>query len=106
MSRRADTMCRVALLRLNVAILLPRRATSLLYGRQRTRKTPPDRGFYLERMMGLEPTTFCMANASDRSLLFAPVRPNRLFAGLPSQATERERTPSLAILATASVAES
>ena len=27
-----------------------------------------------ERMMGLEPTTFCMANASERSLAFAPVR--------------------------------
>jgi hypothetical protein len=54
-------------------------------------------------MMGLEPTTFCMANASDRSLPFAPVRLNMLFAGLPSKlanASEPERTPNLAILAT------
>jgi len=60
-------------------------------------------------MMGLEPTTFCMANASGRSLLFAPVRSNRLFAGLPSEranATEPERTPNLAILATESGADS
>jgi hypothetical protein len=27
-----------------------------------------------ERMMGLKPTTFCMASVSDRSLAFAPVR--------------------------------
>jgi hypothetical protein len=54
-------------------------------------------------MMGLEPTTFCMANASDRSRPFAPVRSNTLFAGLPSKlanAAEPERTPNLAILAT------
>jgi hypothetical protein len=36
-------------------------------------------------MMGLEPTTFCMASASDRSLPFASVRSNRLFAGVPVQ---------------------
>jgi hypothetical protein len=47
---------------------------------------------FLERMMGLEPTTFCMANASDRSHPFAPVRSNELFAGLSVQASERERT--------------
>jgi hypothetical protein len=33
-------------------------------------------------MMGLEPTTFCMARASGRSLLFAPVRSKQLLAGL------------------------
>jgi hypothetical protein len=43
-------------------------------------------------MMGLEPTTFCMANASARSRPFAPVRSNDLFAGLSVQASERERT--------------
>ena len=59
--------------------------------------------------MGLEPTTFCMANESGSSRPFAPVRSNRLFAALPSKranATEPERTPNLAILATASGAES
>jgi hypothetical protein len=51
--------------------------------------------------MGLEPTTFCMANASDRSLLFAPVRSNRLFAGHPytrangSNPSERRTLPFL-----------
>ena len=35
-------------------------------------KTPPERGFYRERMMGLEPTTFCMASSSTGS---HPVRP-------------------------------
>jgi hypothetical protein len=29
---------------------------------------------FIERMMGLEPTTFCMANASDRSRPFSSVR--------------------------------
>jgi hypothetical protein len=54
-------------------------------------------------MKGLEPSTFCMANASDRSLLFASVRSNRLFSGFPigrANASEPERTPNLAILAT------
>jgi hypothetical protein len=54
-------------------------------------------------MMGLEPTTFCMANASDGSRPFAPVRSNRLFAAVPLQranGSEPERTPNLAILAT------
>jgi hypothetical protein len=60
-------------------------------------------------MMGLEPTTFCMANASGRSLPFAPVRLGRLFARLPSKRanpSEPERTPNLAILAMDSGAES
>ena len=54
-------------------------------------------------MKGLEPSTFCMANASDRSRRFAPVRSNDLFPGVSVQASERtepERTPNLAILAT------
>ncbi len=42
--------------------------------------------------MGLEPTTFCMANARDRSRPFAPVRSNRLFARILVLASERERT--------------
>jgi hypothetical protein len=54
--------------------------------------------------MGLEPTTFCMANESERSHPFAPVRSNRLLPGFPvgrANATARERTSNLAILATA-----
>ncbi len=53
--------------------------------------------------MGLEPTTFCMASARDvrtRSRAFAQ---SVLFAGSSferANATERERTPNLAILAT------
>ena len=43
-------------------------------------------------MKGLEPSTFCMASASNRSRPFAPVRSNRLFAGLPVEASERNRT--------------
>ena len=42
-----------------------------------------------ERMMGLEPTTFCMANASDRPRPFAPVRSNRLFCSVSVHASER-----------------
>jgi hypothetical protein len=42
--------------------------------------------------MGLEPTTFCMANASSRSLPFAPVPSNYLFAGAFVRASERDRT--------------
>jgi hypothetical protein len=60
-------------------------------------------------MMGLEPTTFCMANASSRSLLFATVRSKRRLHGFPSEranGSEPERTPNPAILATASGAES
>jgi len=54
-------------------------------------------------MKGLEPSTFCMASASHRALPFAPVRFNPLFAGIShkrANATEPERTPNLAILAT------
>jgi hypothetical protein len=56
-----------------------------------------------ERMMGLEPTTFCMASASDvraRSRVFAQT------AWFPGSSAERantsepDRTPNLAILAT------
>jgi hypothetical protein len=47
---------------------------------------------FRERMMGLEPTTFCMANASDRSLLFASVRSNWLFAEVSMRASEQDRT--------------
>jgi hypothetical protein len=59
----------------------------------------------LKRMMGLEPTTFCMASARERSRAFAPVRSNRLLAAVSVQranSTEPERTPNLAILATES----
>jgi hypothetical protein len=50
--------------------------------------------------MGLEPRTFCMASASDRSRPFAQTGS---LQGLPSKranASELERTPNLAILAT------
>jgi hypothetical protein len=43
-------------------------------------------------MKGLEPSTFCMANASDRSHPFAPVRSNRPIAGFPVQVSEHDRT--------------
>jgi hypothetical protein len=43
-------------------------------------------------MKGLEPTTFCMANARDRSRPFAPVRSSGQFAGVSAHASERERT--------------
>jgi hypothetical protein len=42
--------------------------------------------------MGFEPTTFCMANASSRSLPFAPVRSQALFAAASIQTSEPERT--------------
>jgi hypothetical protein len=47
---------------------------------------------FRERMMGLEPTTFCMASASDRSRPFAPVRSNWPFAAVSVGASERKRT--------------
>jgi hypothetical protein len=53
--------------------------------------------------MGLEPTTFCMANASSSSRPFAPVRSNARLQDVPenrANATAPERTPNLAILAT------
>ena len=56
-----------------------------------------------KRMMGVEPTTFCMANASDLSRPFAPVRSNRRFAGSPStraNGSEPERTTSVTIVTT------
>jgi len=56
-------------------------------------------------MKGLEPTTFCMASASGRSLPFAPVRSNWPFAEVFVRASEPERTPNLAILATDSDAK-
>ena len=43
-------------------------------------------------MMGLEPTTFCMANARDRSHPFASVRSNHLFAATTGRASEPQRT--------------
>jgi hypothetical protein len=52
--------------------------------------------------MGLEPTTFCMANASGRSRPFAPVRSSRVFPGsgyTRANGSEPERTLNLAILA-------
>jgi hypothetical protein len=42
--------------------------------------TPAVLQSFAERMMGLEPTTFCMARAGGRSRVFASVRRNLLFA--------------------------
>jgi hypothetical protein len=36
-------------------------------------KTPPERGFPRERMMGLEPTTFCMASRRSSQLSYIRV---------------------------------
>jgi hypothetical protein len=43
-------------------------------------------------MKGLEPSTFCMASASYRSLPFAVVRSTGLSAGVAVQASEHDRT--------------
>jgi hypothetical protein len=43
-------------------------------------------------MKGLEPTTFCMANARDRSHPFASVRSNHLFAATTGRPSEPQRT--------------
>jgi len=51
-------------------------------------------------MMGLEPTTFCMASARGRSLPFAQGPCLQGFPYKRANATEPERTPNLAILAT------
>ena len=56
-----------------------------------------------KRMMGREPTTFCMASASDVRARSSPFARDRLFPGSScgrANATAPERTPSLAILAT------
>ncbi len=42
--------------------------------------------------MGLEPTTFCMAKAGDRSRPFACVRRNLPFAAASARASERHRS--------------
>jgi hypothetical protein len=65
-------------------------------------KRPRFRGLQMERMMGLEPTTFCMAKAGGRSRPFARVRRNLLFAGLRvrrANGSPPERTSSAAIAA-------
>ncbi len=54
-------------------------------------KNPQFRGC-LERMMGLEPTTFCMAKVGRRSRPFARVRRNLLFAAASDWPSERQRT--------------
>jgi hypothetical protein len=76
---RAEVQLRAALDRL-LAELATYRGS---FAAQTTRHAPLQD--FSERMMGLEPTTFCMASASDRSLPFASVRSNRLFAGVPVQ---------------------
>src|SRR5687768_14851199 len=54
----------------------------------------------VKRMKGLEPSTFCMANASDRSRPFAQTSCLQPFQSERANKTEPERTPNLAILAT------
>jgi hypothetical protein len=46
----------------------------------------------LERMKGLEPSTFCMASERTHSRPFAAVRSTSLFAGDFVGAIERHRT--------------
>ena len=61
------------------------------------RRKAPFYGAFEEADEGLEPSTFCMANARERSRLFAQVRWNRLFAEhfeRPANASEPERTMS------------
>jgi hypothetical protein len=56
--------------------------------------------------MGLEPTTFCMASASDVRASSRPCAQTLLLPAFPTgraNASELERTPNLAILATLSV---
>jgi hypothetical protein len=61
----------------------------------------PRSGGFWKRMKGLEPSTFCMASASDRSRPFAPVRSTRCLQDLcPSERTranpsERRTLPFL-----------
>jgi hypothetical protein len=57
-------------------------------GQQKTRLS----GFFLERMKGLEPSTFCMASERTHSRPFAAVRSTSLFAGDFVGAIERHRT--------------
>jgi hypothetical protein len=45
-----------------------------------------------KRMMGLEPTAFCMANAGEGARPFAALRSPRAFAGSSRQVGERART--------------
>jgi hypothetical protein len=54
-------------------------------------------------MMGLEPTTFCMAKAGGRSHSFASVRRNLLFAAASGRASERRRTERTAAAAIAAI---
>jgi hypothetical protein len=58
----------------------------------RKKRKPPFCGAFLKRMKGLEPSTFCMANAGGRSRRFAPVRRNLPFAATSTSASERQRT--------------
>ncbi len=37
----------------------------------RTQKTPPERGFRVKRLMGFEPTTFCMASRRSSQLSYS-----------------------------------
>jgi len=56
-----------------------------------------------ERMMGLEPTTFCMASERRRSHPFAPVRSTACLRGIWSMranVNEPERTTSVTIVTT------
>jgi hypothetical protein len=57
---------------------------------------------FSKRMKGLEPSTFCMAKAGERSRLFARVRRTPYLQPLstrPANGGEPERTPIAAIAA-------
>jgi hypothetical protein len=71
--------------------------------RQFVKQKPPIYGADSERMIGLEPTTFCMASARDVRTRSRPFAQTGLIPGSSSEranATEPERTTNLAILAT------
>jgi hypothetical protein len=69
------------------------RSADMQKGHLLSNETPKDARLQaIKRMMGLEPTTFCMANARDRSHRFASVRSNLLFAATTGRANERQRT--------------
>jgi hypothetical protein len=82
----------------NLAISFPRASCVV------SKKTKPRlSGAFLKRMMGLEPTTFCMASARDVRTRSRPFAQTGLIPGSSSEranATEPERTTNLAILAT------
>jgi hypothetical protein len=97
LARRADHLPG-AVADLVLAEAVPRHLTERLLvealnrGHPRQQKTRRLQRVSEERMKGLEPSTFCMGSASDRSHPFAPVRSNGLLAAVSIGASERKRT--------------